>query len=398
MPSCYKTTEELDVALINAHLSLDSLKETFSCDLIPFSNYYYEFIYLSNHSLLAITLLSHNFISGYKNLDADKKNDNDIIYEYHSAVSVYKEAKEILDKRAAVEAFLVKDLPENIDLPREQFLLVDLDDEDLHEGTSKAGSDIIESPPRLNEPENKTKPILSKLPEPPEKERWYNSDSFLALTVLSILFLSIWSFLRLISISRIGAVYFLIFIGLWVYGVYFGTVKRKFTILAIIAFAILVSILATPQSRRGGVSGAIARDGWISHSTGSGTASHHGGVEKWLYHTVPMDSFDYCYWYLILIIYPGISIVHISSCIKSKISEPKDIEFCMRLPPEEWRALCAWWPKGTVHYGAKAISCRHMAEALESENGKPSASLAKECKGIWKYAEKYGWQSTTPEN
>jgi hypothetical protein len=29
--------------------------------------------------------------------------------------------------------------------------------------------------------------------------------------------------------------------------------------------------------------GAICRDGWRSYSTGSGTCSHHGGVDHWLY-------------------------------------------------------------------------------------------------------------------
>ena len=29
--------------------------------------------------------------------------------------------------------------------------------------------------------------------------------------------------------------------------------------------------------------GAICNDGWRSHSTGSGTCSHHGGVDYWLY-------------------------------------------------------------------------------------------------------------------
>jgi hypothetical protein len=28
-------------------------------------------------------------------------------------------------------------------------------------------------------------------------------------------------------------------------------------------------------------SGAICNDGWVSHSTGRGTCSHHGGVRKW---------------------------------------------------------------------------------------------------------------------
>ncbi|PWU16000.1 MAG: hypothetical protein C5B50_14265 [Verrucomicrobia bacterium] len=31
--------------------------------------------------------------------------------------------------------------------------------------------------------------------------------------------------------------------------------------------------------------GAIARDGWVSDSTGRGTASHHGGVKEWLYYS-----------------------------------------------------------------------------------------------------------------
>jgi hypothetical protein len=34
---------------------------------------------------------------------------------------------------------------------------------------------------------------------------------------------------------------------------------------------------------RGHRIGAICNDGWRSYSTGSGTCSHHGGVDYWLY-------------------------------------------------------------------------------------------------------------------
>jgi len=183
---------------------------------------------------------------------------------------------------------------------------------------------------------------------------------------------------------------------MWFYATRFGSVKRKFIVLFTIALFLVISIIVTPQTRRGGRSGAIANDGWRSYSTGSGTASHHGGVKKWLYKTVRMDFFDYCYYYLILGIYPSVAIIHISGSIKSKITEPKDIEFCLQKKAEEWRALGEWWPKGTVYYGLKACRCRHMAEALEGPTGKPSASLAKECKEIWAYAEKFGWESQTP--
>ena len=33
-------------------------------------------------------------------------------------------------------------------------------------------------------------------------------------------------------------------------------------------------------------SGAICNDGWVSHSTGRGTCSHHGGVDHWTYHQI----------------------------------------------------------------------------------------------------------------
>ena len=36
--------------------------------------------------------------------------------------------------------------------------------------------------------------------------------------------------------------------------------------------------------------GAICNDGWVSHSTGQGTCSHHGGVDHWRY---PQIGFHY---------------------------------------------------------------------------------------------------------
>ena len=39
--------------------------------------------------------------------------------------------------------------------------------------------------------------------------------------------------------------------------------------------------------------GAICRDGWVSHSTGQGTCSHHLGVRRWIVnHTEVCNSLD----------------------------------------------------------------------------------------------------------
>ena len=49
-------------------------------------------------------------------------------------------------------------------------------------------------------------------------------------------------------------------------------------------FSILVSFVVcfyTMASRER--KGATCEDGWKSHSTGSGTCSHHGGVDHWNY-------------------------------------------------------------------------------------------------------------------
>jgi len=41
--------------------------------------------------------------------------------------------------------------------------------------------------------------------------------------------------------------------------------------------------ISNTYETRGNRIGAICNDGWRSYSTGSGTCSHHGGVDYWLY-------------------------------------------------------------------------------------------------------------------
>lgn len=49
-------------------------------------------------------------------------------------------------------------------------------------------------------------------------------------------------------------------------------------------FALVLSLALTLVGCGGGTRiGAVCRDGWQSSSTGSGTCSHHGGVEYWIY-------------------------------------------------------------------------------------------------------------------
>lgn len=52
--------------------------------------------------------------------------------------------------------------------------------------------------------------------------------------------------------------------------------------------------------------GAICEDGWISSSTGSGTCSHHGGVDEWIYHKVKVGyhktNFETYYLQMIIVV------------------------------------------------------------------------------------------------
>ncbi len=65
-------------------------------------------------------------------------------------------------------------------------------------------------------------------------------------------------------------------------------------LLAVVALVVALSAsvvaattgIAAAQAR----TGAICMDGWRSYSTGSGTCSHHGGVDYWLYDDGPAQS------------------------------------------------------------------------------------------------------------
>ena len=46
---------------------------------------------------------------------------------------------------------------------------------------------------------------------------------------------------------------------------------------------ICLLIIGCSDAPKGKRVGAICNDGWRSYSTGSGTCSHHGGVDYWLY-------------------------------------------------------------------------------------------------------------------
>ncbi len=65
--------------------------------------------------------------------------------------------------------------------------------------------------------------------------------------------------------------------------------KKVFPILGIIGSAVMffssiqTQIFSNTYETRGNRIGAICNDGWRSYSTGSGTCSHHGGVDYWLY-------------------------------------------------------------------------------------------------------------------
>lgn len=48
----------------------------------------------------------------------------------------------------------------------------------------------------------------------------------------------------------------------------------------ILIFLLIIGCSDAPKGKR---VGAICNDGWRSYSTGSGTCSHHGGVDYWLY-------------------------------------------------------------------------------------------------------------------
>ena len=52
-------------------------------------------------------------------------------------------------------------------------------------------------------------------------------------------------------------------------------------VLFLILISIFFLILLTFGTRKR--DGAICEDGWKSSSTGSGTCSHHGGVDNWTY-------------------------------------------------------------------------------------------------------------------
>jgi hypothetical protein len=68
--------------------------------------------------------------------------------------------------------------------------------------------------------------------------------------------------------------------------------KMKIKLIPIVGFlasalmffsSIQTSIISETNIIRGDRIGAICNDGWRSYSTGSGTCSHHGGVDYWLY-------------------------------------------------------------------------------------------------------------------
>src|SRR5258708_10537677 len=50
---------------------------------------------------------------------------------------------------------------------------------------------------------------------------------------------------------------------------------------ALASLAVMASQNVPASEARRSRTGAIARDGWVSESTGRGTASHHGGVGQW---------------------------------------------------------------------------------------------------------------------
>jgi hypothetical protein len=65
--------------------------------------------------------------------------------------------------------------------------------------------------------------------------------------------------------------------------------KKLVPILGIIGSTIMLfsslqtNTISNTFVTRGNRIGAICNDGWRSYSTGSGTCSHHGGVDYWLY-------------------------------------------------------------------------------------------------------------------
>jgi hypothetical protein len=50
--------------------------------------------------------------------------------------------------------------------------------------------------------------------------------------------------------------------------------------LGLIVISFVVCLYTTSSRKK---VGATCEDGWKSYSTGSGTCSHHGGVEHWNY-------------------------------------------------------------------------------------------------------------------
>jgi hypothetical protein len=140
-------------------------------------------------------------------------------------------------------------------------------------------------------------------------------------TFLAILpfILAVFSFWGLMVISRTTApvlAVFLAIIALWITGC--NTTRKGIKVMSIWLLLIFGAIgsIANPGEMSGYRIGAIARDGWRSSSTSSGTASHHRGVKKWIYSSEDFGIMDHIGWYTCFIFIPLMAVRSVKKSMK----------------------------------------------------------------------------------
>jgi hypothetical protein len=126
-------------------------------------------------------------------------------------------------------------------------------------------------------------------------------------------------FWGLMVISRTTTLAFLVFlaiIALWIVGCHATRKWIKVMSISLLLIFGLIGTIINPGEMRGDRIGAIARDGWRSSSTSSGTSSHHGGVKKWLYSSENFGIMEHIGWYTCFIFVPLMAVRSVRNSTK----------------------------------------------------------------------------------
>lgn len=62
-----------------------------------------------------------------------------------------------------------------------------------------------------------------------------------------------------------------------------GIVMKPHVVAAFVCWGLFLVIGVVGMQMEGDRIGAVAKDGWVTDATGQGAASHHGGVDHWVY-------------------------------------------------------------------------------------------------------------------